>query len=69
MHREGHVGAALVAYAPIGGVLVAAGATGAAVVGGMVAFGLAMLPDWDQQIPFVDHRGVTHTGHPGRSTF
>jgi inner membrane protein len=63
MHREGHVGAALVAYAPIGALIVGVGATGPAVVGGAIAFGLAMLPDWDQRIPFIDHRGVTHTVH------
>jgi inner membrane protein len=63
MHREGHIGAALVAYAPIGGILVAAGIDTLAVAGAVVAFGLAMLPDWDQRIPFVTHRGVTHTVH------
>lgn len=63
MHRKGHVGAALAAYAPIGGLLVAAGIDALAVAGGMVAFGLATLPDLDRRIPFVDHRGVTHTVH------
>jgi inner membrane protein len=63
MHREGHVGAALVAYAPIGAIPVAAGIEALALVGGGIAFGLAMLPDVDQRIPFVDHRGVTHTVH------
>lgn len=63
MHRKGHVGAALAAYAPIGGLLVAAGIDSLAAVGGVVAVWLATLPDWDRRIPFVGHRGVTHTVH------
>lgn len=34
-----------------------------AVAGAVVTFGLAMLSDWDQRIPFVPYRGVTHTVH------
>lgn len=63
MHREGHVGAALVAFSPIGATLLAVGLEGLALGGGAVAFALAMLPDVDQRIPFVSHRGVTHTVH------
>ena len=47
MHRKGHVGAALAAYAPIGGLLVAARIDALAAADRMVAFGLATLPDWD----------------------
>jgi inner membrane protein len=61
MHREGHVGAALAAYAPIALVAAALGFDTAAVGGGVVAVGLAMVPDWDQRIPGVKHRGPTHT--------
>ena len=61
MHHEGHVGAALLAYAPL---LAAAGFLDALAFGivgaaGMVA--LAMVPDYDMRIPLVKHRGVTHT--------
>jgi inner membrane protein len=61
MHREGHIGAALLAYAPLGAVVVATGFRTAAVGGALAAAGLAMLPDYDQRIPGVKHRGVTHT--------
>lgn len=63
MHREGHIGAALVAYAPVVAMVVAAGGEGLAIAGGAVAVGLSMLPDWDQKLPLVSHRGVTHTVH------
>ncbi|MFB6143400.1 MAG: metal-dependent hydrolase [Halorientalis sp.] len=61
MHRSGHLGVALLVYAPLGAVLLLAGRTEAAVLGevGMVA--LAMAPDYDTRVPFVKHRGVTHT--------
>jgi inner membrane protein len=61
MHRKGHLGAALAAYAPTAFVVVVVGPLGLALVGGAVAVALAMLPDWDQKLPFVDHRGPTHT--------
>ena len=63
MHRRGHVGTALAAYTPIGGLLVAVGGDALAAAGGAVAVGLATLPDVDRRIPFVDHRGVTNTVH------
>jgi inner membrane protein len=61
MHREGHVGAALLAYAPVGFVLAVAGFRFLSLIGGVAAVGLAMLPDYDQRVPVVDHRGPTHT--------
>jgi len=61
MYRTGHYGAALLVYAPVGGALLGAGFGGAALVGGAVAVGLSGLPDVDQRIPFVEHRGATHT--------
>ena len=63
MYRKGHVGAALLAYAPIAAVVVAIGFDGVAIGGGAVAVGLASLPDADQRVPFISHRGVTHTVH------
>lgn len=63
MHRTGHYGAALIGYAPAGAVALAFGLSQFALIGGGLAVGLAMLPDWDQKVPFVDHRGVTHTVH------
>lgn len=63
MHREGHYGASLLAYAPLGFVVVALGFSTAAVGGGALALGLAMLPDVDLRLPGVAHRGPTHTVH------
>lgn len=63
MHREGHYGASLLAYSPLGFVVIALGFPAAGVGGGALAVGLAMVPDWDQRIPGVAHRGVTHTVH------
>lgn len=61
MYRTGHFGAALLAYAPVAFVVVAWGFRTLALLGGLVAIGLATIPDYDQRVPFVDHRGPTHT--------
>jgi inner membrane protein len=61
MYRQGHYGAALIAYAPIVCALVALNYLTPAVLGGVVVVGGAMVPDFDQRIPGVKHRGVTHT--------
>jgi inner membrane protein len=61
MYKTGHYGAALLVYAPVGGTLLAAGFDAAALVGGAVVVGLSGLPDVDQRVPFVEHRGPTHT--------
>ncbi|ELZ24144.1 hypothetical protein C475_12882 [Halosimplex carlsbadense 2-9-1] len=61
MYKTGHYGAALLVYAPVGGALLAAGFDAAALIGGAVVVGLSGLPDVDQRIPFVEHRGPTHT--------
>lgn len=61
MHREGHLGMALAVYAPIGFIVALIGGLQLALFGGIVAAGLAMLPDIDMRIPLVKHRGITHT--------
>lgn len=61
MHREGHVGAALVAYAPLGALTMGVGFDELAILGAFGAVGLAMAPDIDMRIPGVRHRGITHT--------
>ncbi|WP_262181701.1 metal-dependent hydrolase [Haloarcula laminariae] len=63
MHREGHYGASLLAYAPLLFGAMALGFPTAGVGGAVLALALAMVPDWDQQMPGVAHRGVTHTVH------
>lgn len=61
MYREGHVGAALVAYTPVGVGAVLVGVPGLAALGAVVSVALASLPDYDLRVPFVSHRGITHT--------
>lgn len=61
MHREGHIGVALLVYAPVGVVTLALGFQELGFLGAVIAGGLAMLPDIDQRIPGVPHRGPTHT--------
>lgn len=61
MFRIGHYGVALLLYAPVGGWLLATGNPALAALGGAGALWLTMLPDWDIRVPFVSHRGPTHT--------
>lgn len=61
MYKYGHFGAALLAYAPLAFVATAIGDRQLVFLGSAVALGLAMLPDVDQRIPGLPHRGPTHT--------
>ena len=61
MHKDGHVGAALLAFSGVGLVLVESGGFHLAALGAAVVVGMAMLPDIDHQVPLLDHRGATHT--------
>lgn len=63
MHRRGHIGAALAVYAPLGFVTTAVAGVEFGALGGVIAAGISMLPDYDQRIPFIKHRGRTHTVH------
>jgi inner membrane protein len=61
VHEEGHVGVALLLVAPVAFVGAALGllvTTGLATAG-VVA--VCTLPDLDLRVPFVTHRGITHT--------
>ncbi|WP_418284311.1 metal-dependent hydrolase [Halorubrum sp. DTA46] len=60
MYWRGHVGIALLAYAPIAAVVRAAGEPELAVLGAAVAVAFATLPDADHWFP-IPHRGPTHT--------
>lgn len=60
MLRAGHHGAALLAYAPVGLVLSSVDPV-LSVTGALGSVALARLPDWDRRVPFVQHRGVTHS--------
>lgn len=51
----------MLVYAPLGLVLLLLGRADLALVGELGMCWLASLPDYDQRVPFVKHRGVTHT--------
>lgn len=61
MYRRGHLGVSLLVFAPIGLALVVYGRADLAFVAGATMLWLSMLPDTDHRIPFVSHRGPTHT--------
>lgn len=52
---------ALIGYAPLGTGLLVAGYASLSIAGGGISLALASLPDIDQRLPRVRHRGVTHT--------
>ena len=61
MHRTGHTGVTLAVYAPVAYVLVSDGQVTLALLGliGMVV--IEPLPDRDMEIPWLTHRGASHT--------
>jgi inner membrane protein len=61
MHKEGHTGAALLVYAPLGLCAMVIAGSQLAFLGAVVAVGLAMVPDLDMRVPLLTHRGPTHT--------
>ncbi|WP_158055797.1 metal-dependent hydrolase [Halorussus halophilus] len=61
MFRLGHYGVALLLYAPVGGWLLTTGNPSLAILGGAAVLWLTMVPDLDVRVPFVSHRGPTHT--------
>lgn len=61
MYRFGHFGVSLLVFAPIGFLLVTAGAVDLAFVTGATMLWLSMLPDVDHRIPGIPHRGPTHS--------
>ncbi|MFC6825900.1 metal-dependent hydrolase [Halopelagius fulvigenes] len=61
MYQLGHYGVSLVVFSPVGFALLRLGRPELAFLTGAVMVGLAMLPDVDHRIPFVDHRGPTHS--------
>jgi len=61
MLRVGHYGVAMLAYAPVVFVLLESGHPGFAGLGLPLLFVMSRLPDVDRRLPFVRHRGPTHT--------
>ena len=60
MYKTGHYGAALLVYAPVGFLLLSVD-PGVAIAGCIGSVGLSRLPDYDLRVPFLEHRGITHT--------
>ena len=60
MYALGHYGVALFVYAPVGFLLAGTDPT-LALVGGAGVLVLSTVPDYDLRIPFLTHRGITHT--------
>jgi inner membrane protein len=52
---------ALLGYAPVGFALLAVDGDILAFLGGAIVVGGAMIPDIDQRVPGISHRGPTHT--------
>jgi len=61
MHRNGHYGLALLVFAPLAFLLDLNHAASGALIGAVIVAGTAPIPDLDQRIPFLTHRGFTHT--------
>ena len=60
VYQLGHYGIALLCYAPVARLLVGIGEPRAALVGGLLVAGAAVIPDCDDYLP-IPHRGPTHT--------
>lgn len=61
MHRHGHIGVALLAYAPVGYLLLATEHAALAVVGLVGILAVEPLPDHDHWLPGLRHRGTSHS--------
>ena len=61
MHRAGHTGVWMLLYAPVAFTLLSAGRPEVAVLGAAIVYIVEQIPDSDQFIPFLDHRGFSHT--------
>lgn len=61
MYRRGHVGIAMLAYAPIGFILLRERRLGLALLGLVGVLAVEPLPDNDMWIPGLDHRGTSHS--------
>jgi membrane-bound metal-dependent hydrolase YbcI (DUF457 family) len=61
MHRRGHVGVAMLAYAPVGFALLSERQLGLAVVALLGVLAVEPLPDNDMWIPGLSHRGTSHS--------
>lgn len=61
MKRSGHIGVQLLVFAPIAFFLSSLGRVNLAMYGALGMVLLARWPDIDHKLPFIEHRGLTHT--------
>ena len=61
MYQRGHLGMGLALYAPVGFFVAAVGGLEVGIIGAVVVGSLASTPDLDMRVPFIKHRGITHT--------
>ncbi|MDF9747061.1 metal-dependent hydrolase [Natrinema salsiterrestre] len=61
MYRDGHAGFNALLYAPFVPLVSAGHSLELALWGAVLALATATLPDFDQGLPRIDHRGPTHT--------
>lgn len=61
MYREGHIGINIILYSPIMLLLSIFELNNIAIIGFLLMVLFPSLPDKDQKIPFIQHRGFTHT--------
>lgn len=61
MYRYGHLGISLILDAPLSAYLFVAGYHDTLIVSILVVLFAATLPDIDQKLPFIKHRGFTHS--------
>ena len=61
MYAAGHIGIALLVFAPLGAFLLATGRSRLAVSGAVLSVAVATLPDLDLFVAALPHRGFTHT--------
>ncbi|WP_435079014.1 metal-dependent hydrolase [Halococcus sp. AFM35] len=61
MHRAGHTGVWMLLYAPVAFTLLSEGRPEVAVLGAAIVYVVEQIPDSDQFIPFLKHRGFSHT--------
>jgi len=61
VYRTGHYGAALLAAAPLAAGLAVVASAEVAIGAAIAVLVLTPLPDYDQRVPLIEHRGPTHT--------
>jgi inner membrane protein len=61
VYRTGHQGINLLLFAPVLAALATTGHTMLGVLGVVIVFLTASLPDVDTKLPLIAHRGITHT--------